>query len=115
MSQNEDFQFSAFVGIDWADEKHDICLSASAGSQLEFLVLKHSPKAIDEWAMALKQRFNGGSIAVCLEQTKGPLIYALLKYDFLVLYPVNRKAGPATIFIQLSENLCYFWGERRSE
>jgi transposase len=30
-------------------------------------------------------------VAVCLEQKKGPLIYALLKYDFLVLFPVNPQ------------------------
>jgi transposase len=28
---------------------------------------------------------------VCLEQSRGPLIYALLKYDFLILYPINPK------------------------
>jgi len=28
---------------------------------------------------------------VCLEQSKGSLIYALLKYDFLVLYPVSPR------------------------
>ncbi len=87
MSQNKDIQFSAFVGIDWADQKHDICLSDPKSDKLEFLVLKHSPKEIDLWAMKLKNRFKNGLIAVCLEQTKGPLIYALLKYDFLVLPP----------------------------
>ncbi len=30
-------------------------------------------------------------ICVCLEQSRAPLIYALLKYDFLVLYPINPK------------------------
>lgn len=92
MSQNKDIQFSAFVGIDWADQKHDICLSDPKTNKLEFLVLKHSPKEIDLWAMKLKKRFKDGLIAVCLEQTKGPLIYALLKYDFLILYPVNPQS-----------------------
>jgi len=35
---------------------------------------------------------GGKKIALCLEQAKGPLIYALLEYSFFVLYPVN----PAT-------------------
>ena len=112
MSQIEAAQFAAYIGIDWADEKHDICLATSSTSELEFQVLKHHPQAIDEWAIALRKRFKGGQIAVCLEQTKGPLIYALLKYDFLVLYPVNRKAGPASLFIQLPENFCHFRCER---
>jgi len=36
-----------------------------------------------------RSRFQGQPIAVGLEQSRGPLIYALLKYDFLVLYPIN--------------------------
>ena len=32
-------------------------------------------------------------MAVCLEQSRGPLLFALLKYDCLVLYPVH----PATL------------------
>jgi transposase len=37
----------------------------------------------------LRQRFKGQPIALCLELNKGPLVYALRKYDFLVLFPVN--------------------------
>ena len=44
---------------------------------------------MQEWALTLRTRFQGQSIAVGLEQSRGPLIYALLKYDFLVLYPIN--------------------------
>jgi len=44
---------------------------------------------LQEWALALRTRFQGQPIAVGLEQSRGPLIYALLKYDFFVLYPIN--------------------------
>ena len=37
----------------------------------------------------MRTRFAGHKIAICLEQSRGPLIYALLKYDFFVLYPIN--------------------------
>jgi hypothetical protein len=30
-------------------------------------------------------------VAVCLEPSKGRLIYALLKYDYLVLYPIHPR------------------------
>ncbi|ULU25309.1 IS110 family transposase [Dyella terrae] len=40
------------------------------------------------WARALHQRF-GGRIAIALELTKGPVVYALQKYDFIVLFPIN--------------------------
>src|SRR5215475_5422706 len=90
LSQEE---FAAFVGIDWADAKHDICLQAVGGDKREFSRLEHQPEAIDAWARALQERFAGHPVAVCLELNKGPLVYAVRKYAFLVLFPVN----PATL------------------
>ena len=72
-----------------ADQKHDLCLVDCSTNKRDKTVLKHTPEAIDEWAISLRTRFSGQKIAVCLEQSRGPLIYALLKYDFLVLYSVN--------------------------
>src|SRR6266513_1676921 len=59
----------------------------------EQTIVKHTPAALQAWALSLRQRFGGQPLAVCLEQSRGPLIYALLKYDFFVLYPIN----PATL------------------
>ena len=78
-------EYAALIGIDWADSKHDICLLDPATGRREASQLRHSPKSIDEWASTLRARFGGQKVAVCLEQSRGPLIYALLKYDFLVL------------------------------
>jgi transposase len=82
-------EYAALIGIDWADSKHDICLIEPATLRREASILRHLPKSIDEWANALCARFSGQRIAVCLEQSRGPLIYALMKYDFITLYPVN--------------------------
>src|SRR5713226_662899 len=81
-------QFNAFVGIDWADTKHDICLQAAGNDRREFDCIPHQVSRIEEWAKALHQRF-GGAIAIALELTKGPIVYALQKYDFVVLFPIN--------------------------
>jgi hypothetical protein len=81
--------FAALIGIDWADRKHDICLLDLDTGKREHLVLAHTPEAIEDWACRLRDRFGGRAVAVCLEQTKGALVYALLKYDFLVLFPLN--------------------------
>ena len=81
--------FAAFVGLDWADAKHDICLQAAGTERREFLVLEHRPEAIDAWVQTLRTRFNGQPVAVCLELNKGPIVSALRNYDFLVLFPVN--------------------------
>jgi transposase len=89
-TQPDAAQFAAWIGIDWADEEHAICVLDPATGRSETSVLQHHAKTIDEWAAEIQQRF-GGPIAVCLEQSKGALIYALMKYDFLVLYPINPK------------------------
>jgi transposase len=80
--------FTAFIGIDWADAKHDICIQAAGDKQREFCRLAHKVEAIDDWAQSLYRRF-GGPIAVALELSKGPVVYALQKYDFFVIFPVN--------------------------
>lgn len=81
--------YAAYIGIDWADQKHDICLYDPTIEQFEFSVISSQPEAIAVWVEGLRKRFHGQSIAVCTEQKRGPLIYALCKYEFLVLYPVN--------------------------
>ncbi len=83
--------FAAYIGIDWADKEHDLCLRDAASTERERARLKQTPEAIAAWASQLRARFGGQPVAVCLEQSRGPLIYALLSYDFLVLFPVPPK------------------------
>ena len=93
MKPHPDVEFAAFVGIDWADSKHDLCLQVADCEAREFAVLPHRAEAIEAWAASLRQRFQSRPVALCLEIAKGPLVYALQKYDFLVLFPVH----PATL------------------
>jgi transposase len=86
-------QFAALIAIDWADAQHDLCLLDASTNKQEHFGLKHTPEALEAWATALRTRFAGQQSAVCLAQSRGPLIDALLQYDFLVLYPIN----PATL------------------
>src|ERR1700736_1873542 len=92
MRSGSDQAFTAFVGIDWADTKHDICVQAAGSERRELTCIAHEAGQIESWACALRQRF-GGYVAVALELTKGPIVYALQKYDFIVLFPIN----PATL------------------
>ena len=89
MKRESQEDFAAFVGLDWADAKHDICLQATGTERREFLILEHRPEAIDAWVQTLRTRFNGQPVAVCLELNKGPIVSALRQYEFLVLFPVN--------------------------
>lgn len=81
--------FAAWVGIDWADETHAVALRAGGSESIERMSLLQTPEAIDAWAQRLRQRFEGRPVAICLEQAKGALLYALMKYDHLVLFPLN--------------------------
>jgi transposase len=83
--------YAALIGLDWADQKHDVCLYNCTTQTQEHCVIGARPEAIEAWAMQLRIRYGGQPIAVCLEQKRGPLIYALCKYEFLVLYPVNPQ------------------------
>src|SRR5918996_4920066 len=80
---------AAFVGLDWADAKHDVCLQAAGSQTREFSVLEHQPDTIDAWVSTLRTRFKAQPMAVCLELNKGPIVSALRQYDGLVLCPVH--------------------------
>ena len=41
MNHLTDNAFTAYVGIDWADLKHDICVQATGGQQREFDCIPH--------------------------------------------------------------------------
>jgi hypothetical protein len=87
--QESPLPFAAFIGIDWADKKHDICLVVAGNDKRERSVLEHRPAALRGWADALRERFGGAPIAVCLELSQGPIVSALLEHDFFVLFPVQ--------------------------
>lgn len=42
----------------------------------------------------MRRRFPEGQIAIALEQSRGAVLYALMNYDFLALYPVPPKSLP---------------------
>ncbi len=83
--------FSAFVGLDWADQKHDVSVCA-VGETPVHQVVTHTPEALHEWLINLHKQYPDGPIALCLEQTRGAVIYHLLGYEFLTLFPVNPKS-----------------------
>jgi hypothetical protein len=87
MHKSED---AAFVGIDWADKKHDICLWVPGQEKRERLVLEHRPEDSHAWARQLRERFGGAAVAVSVELREGPIVWALLEHDVFVLFPVPR-------------------------
>jgi transposase len=85
-------KFAATIGLDWADQKHDLWLRPAEGSKAEHVRLEQTPEALHEWVAKMRERFDNRPIAIAVETSRGPVISALMAYDFIVLFPVNPKA-----------------------
>jgi len=82
-------EFAALVGLDWGDEKHSWKLREAGSQQSQEGELPNTPEALQIWAAELAVRYQGRPIAVCLEQSRGAVVYQLSQYAHLVIYPVH--------------------------
>jgi transposase len=87
----QNVEIAAFVGLDWADQKHVITLQDANSDQRQRSTLDQTPEALQNWIQQLRDRFDGRAVAIAVEQKRGALIYALMHVDFLHLYPVNPQ------------------------
>jgi transposase len=80
-----------FVGIDWADHLHAFHVMDGSQKQHsgEFI---QEPAVIDEQIAAWRNEFPDTILAVAIEQTRGALVTALLKYEAVEIFPVNPAA-----------------------
>lgn len=81
--------FAAFVGLDRSDDELDLCLHVPGTTEPEFYVIDNTPEQLAPWLEALRTRFDGAKVALCLEQPAGGLLYHFLNCDWLVVYAVN--------------------------
>src|SRR6266481_4580729 len=66
--------------------------SVSAGdpAKAEHQVIKSEINALNDWIAQIQERFGTkGKVLVCLEQSRGALIYQLMAYELFELYPIN--------------------------
>jgi transposase len=82
-------QYAAFIGIDWANDKHAFALQCAGATKRETGTLEQKPEIIGAWVSQLRERFGGRQVAVAVEQSRGALIHALLAYNFIVIYPLH--------------------------
>jgi transposase len=85
-------QIRAWIGVDWADEKHDVSLYDVATGEQETRVIRQSAEGLQEWLGQLRSRYADGYVAVVLEQGRGALLNVLMGCEFLVLYIINPKS-----------------------
>ena len=79
-----------FIGIDWADQKHD-CYVIDRDGKGFHREIAHSPEEIDAWVSEMLNLAGGKPLAIMLEQSRGPLVHALMFRENVLLYPVNPK------------------------
>jgi len=84
--------FAAYIGIDWADRKHDFAIYDVASGNIRRDFVAQTPEAMQSWLNELTQSYAGQLIAVALEQTRGALFSALMMRENLVLFPINPAA-----------------------
>lgn len=78
-----------FVGIDWADSKHD--LTVIDGAKRSHFRIKSNTEDVAEMIQTLTNLAGGRPIAVCLEKGRVRIIYHLMLYENITLYPIDPK------------------------
>jgi len=81
-----------FAGIDWASERHQVCLLDRAGKVLGERSFAHGGAGLAElcdWLLA-KTGVTPERVAVAIEVPHGPVVEALLERGFLV-HAINPK------------------------
>jgi transposase len=84
-------EITAWVGLDWADQQHAYALRMKDSDEIERGTIEQTPEQLQAWVNQLRKRSGGGWVAVAVEQSRGGLLYALMDYEFLLIYPINPK------------------------
>ena len=58
-------KFSTLVGLDWANDKHDVCVQFSDSDERSFEVISHTPESIDAWLSVLDGKAKGEDCDCC--------------------------------------------------
>ena len=88
-----DENYAAKVGFDWGDREHAWVIEWADTGQRERGRLEQSPEALDAWVCQWMSRLNGRRIAVAIEQKHGAVVWMLMKYDSVEIYPIHPQAA----------------------
>jgi transposase len=91
-SMQTEIHFAAFVAVDWADQEHHFAYRGSDCKRIVSGKVQHKKEALEGWVLQLRSEFPEGKIALIVEQSRGGLLYALMKYDFFVFYLPNPRS-----------------------
>ena len=82
------FPYRTTVGLDWADQKHNVFVRFANGDSYRRKI-DSRPEAIQEWLLELRSACAEGKIAIALEQRRG----ALYEHARLAQVPQLAKVG----------------------
>ena len=86
------FPYQATVGIDWADQTHEVFVRFANGDSYR-RTIDSRPEAVQAWLFELRSVCAGGKIALALEQRRGALFYQLCTHlHWIDLFPINPQS-----------------------
>lgn len=91
----EGLQPKYLVGIDWASDKHDICVLDLAGTIAEAFIIAHTADGLRELFRRLRRFGSPGQLPIAIERPSGLLVDTLVEAGFPVV-PIHPNALKAT-------------------
>lgn len=84
--------YRLFVGIDWATQKHAVCVVGADGKRVKEVEIEHSGAGLEKLVELLRElsQAQPETVAVSIEVTRGAVVETLLERGFHV-YALNPK------------------------
>jgi transposase len=86
---------SYLVGIDWASDKHDVCVLDLAGISVQAFTITHSAEGLSELIRRLLRFGSPQHLPIAIERPAGLLVDTLVEAGFPVV-PIHPNALKAT-------------------
>ena len=91
----EGLQPSYLVGIDWASDKHDVCVLDLAGTIVDAFLIPHTADGLRDLERRLRRFDAPASLPIAIERPSGLLVDTLVEARFPVV-PIHPNALKAT-------------------
>ena len=86
-------RYGARIGFDWGDREHAWVIEWADTGQRERGLLEQTPEALDACICQWMSRLNGRRMAVAIEQKHGAVVWMMLKYECVEIYPIHPQAA----------------------
>lgn len=78
-----------FIGLDWADRKHDVCYHD--GNKYINKIISSKPEHMHDWLNELHQQFKGKKLIITYESGNIRLLNQLCQYDFVLQVAITPQ------------------------